>query len=152
MMYDGIIPYQGGQSPVGVTFMNAQEATFVIAGLMGFGGDQIEGAGEPLGQNVFAYDYLDGRVVHLRGFSGHGMNPTQEAFIPDFFQGCVKEPDCPEDLDQDGVVDGTDLTLILGHWGDTISPPGSGFDLDGDGIVAGGDLSRILGFWGLCSG
>jgi len=149
---DGLIPYEGGESPVGLTFLDAREATFIIARLMGHEGDRLEGPGESLGGNVHAYDYLDGRVVHLRGFAGHGMNKVQRAFIPTFLGDCTEPPDCPEDLDEDGSIDGTDLSLLLGHWGDPIEPPGTGFDLDGDGIVAGGDLTRILGFWGACSG
>ena len=149
---DGLIPYEGGRSPVGLTFLDAREATFIVARLMGHDGDRIEGPGDSLGDNVFAYEYLNGQVVHLRGFAGHGMNQVQRAFIPSFFEDCVEPPACPEDLDEDGTVDGTDLSLLLGHWGDLVEPPGTGFDLDGDGIVAGGDLSRILGFWGVCSG
>jgi len=49
----------------------------------------------------------------------------------------------PADLDGDGVVNGSDLALLLNQWG----APGSA-DLDGDGIVGGGDLAILLNGWG----
>ncbi|MDG2029525.1 MAG: right-handed parallel beta-helix repeat-containing protein [Phycisphaerales bacterium] len=48
----------------------------------------------------------------------------------------------PADLNFDGIVDGADMTILLGSWGG----PGSG-DLDGNGIVDGADLTRLLGAW-----
>lgn len=56
---------------------------------------------------------------------------------------CTAQP-CPEDLNGDHVVDGTDLGLILGAWG---TPD---LDLSGDGIVDGTDLGLVLGAWGAC--
>jgi hypothetical protein len=47
------------------------------------------------------------------------------------------------DLNGDGVVDGADLTILLGAWGS--SGPG---DLNGDGLVDGADLALLLGLWG----
>lgn len=48
------------------------------------------------------------------------------------------------DLSGDGTVDGADLALILGSWGD--GPSAS--DLDGDSTVNGADLAILLGNWG----
>jgi hypothetical protein len=52
---------------------------------------------------------------------------------------------CPGDFNGDGVVDGADLTILLGDWG------GSAADLNGDGLVDGADLTILLGNWGICS-
>ena len=52
---------------------------------------------------------------------------------------------CRADLDNNGAVGGTDLSIILLRWG----TPGPG-DLDGDGIVSGGDLTVLLAGWGPC--
>lgn len=49
------------------------------------------------------------------------------------------------DFDCDGVVDGTDLGILLGYWG---ACPGCAADLNGDGIVNGTDLAVLLGSWG----
>lgn len=46
------------------------------------------------------------------------------------------------DLDADGRVDGVDLGLLLGSWGQ----PGPA-DLDGSGVVDGGDLGVLLAAW-----
>jgi poly(3-hydroxybutyrate) depolymerase len=150
---DGVIPYEGGQSPVGLSFLPAEQAAYMIARLMGYEGEQFEGPGEPLGSDVFVHPYLDGQVVMLRGFAGHGMNPVQEQYLKNFLMDCEVLPEpCPEDFNEDAQIDGADLSLLLGHWGKQVDPPGTGYDLSGDGLVSGPDLSRVLGFWGSCGG
>ncbi|MFO0963531.1 MAG: choice-of-anchor tandem repeat NxxGxxAF-containing protein [Phycisphaerales bacterium] len=52
---------------------------------------------------------------------------------------------CPSDLNGDQVVDGADLGLLLGNWGNS----GVG-DIDGSGTVDGADLGLLLGGWGAC--
>jgi hypothetical protein len=49
----------------------------------------------------------------------------------------------PADFDGNGLVDGSDLSRLLGAWGESTSE----LDLDGDGVVTGGDLSILLGEW-----
>jgi hypothetical protein len=51
---------------------------------------------------------------------------------------------CAPDLNADGLVDGSDLGVLLGGWG---SPAG---DLDANGTTDGGDLGIMLGAWGPC--
>ena len=48
------------------------------------------------------------------------------------------------DLNCDEVVDGQDLSLVLGAWGGSERA----MDLDGSCTVDGGDLALILGNWG----
>lgn len=52
------------------------------------------------------------------------------------------------DLDGNGVVNGTDLAMLLAAWG----PNGSIADLNGDGVVNGADLSAMLLNWGGVAG
>ncbi|MCH2144590.1 MAG: C25 family cysteine peptidase [Phycisphaerales bacterium] len=47
------------------------------------------------------------------------------------------------DFNGDGVVDGIDLSLLLGAWG-TASPE---YDLVADGVINGADLAVLLGEW-----
>jgi 1,4-alpha-glucan branching enzyme len=47
------------------------------------------------------------------------------------------------DLNGDWFVDGADLGMVLGMWGQ----PGAA-DFNGDGIVDGADLGSLLGAWG----
>jgi len=61
--------------------------------------------------------------------------------VPD---DCVS---CPGDLDADGAIDGSDLSVLLGYWGTS----NQSADLDGNGMVSGSDLSILLGNWGGCS-
>lgn len=51
------------------------------------------------------------------------------------------------DLNGDGQVDGLDLGILHGAWGE--ATPGNGVaDLDGDGAIDGADLGVLLGAWG----
>lgn len=58
--------------------------------------------------------------------------------------------DCIGDLTNDGQVDGGDLTVVLGYWGQC-GPSKCLGDLNGDGLVDGGDITIILAYWGPCS-
>jgi len=55
-----------------------------------------------------------------------------------------ENPSTPADLDGDGVVNGADLAVLLGAWGQK----GGAADLDGSGVVGGADLTILLGAWG----
>ena len=50
---------------------------------------------------------------------------------------------CEGDLNEDGFVDGADLTILLAAW-DTNNPVA---DLNGDGNVGGADLTILLAAW-----
>lgn len=70
-------------------------------------------------------------IAQLRAEAGDpGTDPTE---------------DCLGDLNEDGVVDGADLAIVLGFWGDD-----DGGDLTGDDITDGADIAIILGYWGPC--
>lgn len=59
---------------------------------------------------------------------------------------------CVGDLTGDGLVDGADLGVILGGWGQSVacfSGTQTG-DLNGDLVVNGVDLAVLLGAWGEC--
>jgi hypothetical protein len=68
---------------------------------------------------------------------GGGSSDQDSNGIPD-------ECECIGDVNFDGLVNGADLSALLGSWGD------SAFDLNGDDIVDGLDLSILLGTWGIC--
>ncbi len=55
--------------------------------------------------------------------------------------------DCPGDVDENQVVDFTDLVLLLSAWGPCSGCPE---DVDGDGSVGFTDLVQLLGGWGPC--
>jgi hypothetical protein len=80
-------------------------------------------------------------------FSSGGWNDAAgetraEAVIIEYEEG-VK--DCIEDLDGDGSVGGSDLTILLSSWNSS----GSG-DINQDGTTNGADLTLLLSKWGLC--
>ncbi|MFO0829704.1 MAG: hypothetical protein U0572_16305 [Phycisphaerales bacterium] len=58
--------------------------------------------------------------------------------------GCTYAAPCPADLTHDGVVDASDLGVLLGAWGVAAG------DLTGDGTTDASDLGVLLGAWGPC--
>ncbi|MFO0784075.1 MAG: S8 family serine peptidase [Phycisphaerales bacterium] len=61
---------------------------------------------------------------------------------------------CPMDINEDGLVDGTDLGILLASWG---TPSCDGHapcraDFNCDGAVDAQDLGMLLGTWGPCQG
>jgi len=56
-------------------------------------------------------------------------------------------PSIPGDANGDGVINGADLAVVLGNWGECkVSCPCAG-DLTSDGVVDGSDLAQVLGNW-----
>ena len=84
---DPTIPYSGGNSKVGLDFLNAEDAIFYIAENQGFTGDKLPPEGLALGSPViFEYSYLSGDVVHIKGNAEHSINPSQLDYLRIFFQ------------------------------------------------------------------
>ena len=74
-------------------------------------------------------------ITHLR--TGTGTEGTGES-----------NP-CDEDLNNDDVIDGADLGVLLANWGG--DPANHEADLNGDDEVDGADLGLLLAHWGPCS-
>ena len=52
-------------------------------------------------------------------------------------------PSCPADLDSDGLVNSTDLTILLGAW----AAGTAAGDIDRDDDIDSADLTLLLGAW-----
>ena len=65
----------------------------------------------------------------------------------DGFPACA--PPCPGDIDENTIVDGVDLAIVLSRWG-TNPKDYPRADTNGDGTVDGADLAQVLGTWGAC--
>ena len=86
------------------------------------------------------------------------MRCTLEHYRPQLFTeggggggggGCSTS--CVGDINENNIVDGGDLGLLVAAWG----PCGETeccADLDQNGVVDGGDLGAMLGAWGACQG
>ena len=69
-----------------------------------------------------------------------------QSFTADFLATWTIVQECPADLDGDGEVSGSDLSMLLGAWGGGDAD----LDLDGDEFIDGSDLAFLLGDWGAC--
>jgi poly(3-hydroxybutyrate) depolymerase len=88
---DQLIPYNGGLSNVGATFLPAETAAHIIATHKGYTGSILT-SGTTIGTGsleITEYSYLFGDVVHLKGSAQHQANPTQKNYITDYFSDCA---------------------------------------------------------------
>ena len=84
----------------------------------------------------------NGCPIYARSATINGTVDDPDAII------IIEEtPDCPGDVDGDGVVSGVDLAIVLGAWGSNDADA----DVSGDGTVDGVDLAIVLGAWGVCT-
>ncbi|MFM8818672.1 MAG: hypothetical protein ACKOHI_12520 [Phycisphaerales bacterium] len=94
----------------------------------------------------------DGIVDYGQILQGH-VPDTNSNGVPDGCE-CATSPTlpacCTGNLNNDSVVDGSDLGIFLGAWGSCSAacPP----DFNRDGVVDGGDLGILLNSWGSCPG
>ena len=65
----------------------------------------------------------------------------------DGFLACT--PPCLGDIDENTLVDGVDLAIVLGRWG-TNPKDYPRADTNGDSVVDGADLAQVLSNWGAC--
>lgn len=88
---DPLIPYNGGSSPVGVDFLPAEEAAYLIAQYKGYSGSMIGGMeGNPIGMPlVFEYAYPEQEVYHIRGNASHAANESQLDYVKSFLEDCT---------------------------------------------------------------
>jgi hypothetical protein len=135
---------------------NLTSASTAFMGLVGYSfglvpsstGDQVWGDdfcllyGRVVGSSVGAC-CVDDTCVQTIETSCLGSWQGAGSFCDDGSPGCES---CSGDLTSDGLVDGADLNVLLGDWGQ----PASIADINADGLVDGGDLNILLGAWGLC--
>jgi len=81
-------------------------------------------------------------LVRVAGFGPASAGPGALS-VTDGPLDCASP--CPEDLDGDSLVDGSDIGRLLLGWG---SPGPS--DINGDGLTNGADVALLLAAWGPC--
>ncbi len=123
-------------------------------GLSRESGDWLWQSGEPVTESP----WLPGEP-NLTGdfacFYGGGDGPLpglDDTFEANARRALIIEfpaPPCLGDIDNDGIVGGADLGLMLGSWGACPSGPCLA-DLNNDGVITGSDLGLLLGQWGVC--
>ena len=68
--------------------------------------------------------------------------------VPDCCDEGVSCDPCLGDVNNDGQVNGADISVLLGFWGLNGKPVAA--DINKDGSVDGADLAQLLGSWGEC--
>lgn len=68
--------------------------------------------------------------------------------IPDCCATLLGCRGCPADLNDDAIVNGSDIAVLLGFWGPVGAFPAA--DLNSDGVVNGAEIAIVLGAWGPC--
>jgi glucose/arabinose dehydrogenase len=112
----------------GTGYTNFSNRNELESSLEGYGVDNISTFGEDYHGEIYICDQSGGELFKIIPASGE--------------VDCT--PPLQGDMNGDCLVDGTDLSIVLGFWGQS-GPEG---DANGDGNVDGGDLSIVLGFWG----
>ena len=109
---------------------------------------QLRALAAPGGEITFTA-VPDGTGIRLgydRDFDGYADRDELDAGSDPADPTSIPTP-CPADLTGDGLVDGSDLGVLLGAWG---ACQGCAADIDASGTVNGADLSVMLGSWGDC--
>lgn len=76
-----------------------------------------------------------------------GQERTMTPAVASFTVQTTPPTPCPGDTNNDHVVNGADLSVLLGQFGTAVTP-NTGADFNGDGFVNGADLSVLLGLFG----
>ena len=134
----------GGMGPYPLSYPITNYSDVVhpsAAGELAFSGDMGDAAVD-----------MDGGVFRTTfwGFPFEAVGPLSDRveLMQTFFDWCGGlTPDCPADLNGDGVVDVLDLLAVLAVWGPC---PGCPEDINGDGVVNVLDLLEVLAAWGPC--
>ena len=86
-------------------------------------------------------------TVELTVSNACGSAAAAPFYLPITCEDVVEPPaDCPEDVDEDGLVTVSDLLLVLGEFGCTADCGRE--DISGDGMVTVNDLLDLLGSFG----
>lgn len=100
-----------------------------------FAGDRLEVYFDP------AYSITQGGIEFGTTSQSPGCGGSVHAVAP-------PRPPCPGDVDGDGEVDLTDLSILLAHYGMAAGATESDGDMNGDGAVGLTDLSIMLANFG----
>ena len=114
----------------------------IPSGLIGSNSDSIELSFDPAGLRAGSYEFtlqIDVMEEDLPGAESGLLSIDLVVQVDD-------AGGQPADFNNDGFVDGVDLTTLLGSWGS------SNNDLTGDGVVSGPDLAQLLAAWGPVAG
>jgi len=135
-------PFSTQQGSVESNFLRPVDPATTLGDIVGLDHasliERYDGSGGGAGVDLATLGLASIRFVRIDGPSSAGFSPEIDAVAD------VAPADPSADIDRDGAVDASDLSLLLAAWGTRDSAA----DLDLDGSIGAGDLSILLGAWG----
>lgn len=110
------------------------------------------GAATPQFEERFVFGFAAGaRSIHAADLNGNGridlLSASQDDDAIRWYLNSAGAA-CAADLDGDGLVGASDLSTMLGSWGDCDGDCSA--DLNQDDAIDAADLAALLGSWGPC--
>ncbi len=143
--YLDVGPFSPVAGAVESDFTRPVDPSITLHALIGLSHEEVveryAGSGGGAGIDIGALGLSSARFVRITGPGAAGMSPEIDAIA------AVSPVGSPADLDGDGVVGASDLSMLLSAWG-IAGGKGPSADLDGDGVVAASDLAILLAAWG----
>lgn len=103
---------------------------------------------EVLSAEITGLSWGPGQTLALRWKTNELSGQDNGLAIDDLVVTGIEGGGDPADLNGDGVVDFSDLLILLSNWGACADPGDCASDLSGDGIVDFTDLLVLLSSWG----
>ena len=97
--------------------------------------------------NLFVSSITSHHLLQFDGQTGDDMGPFCFVANPGSLVFKIKSPACDADINNDGMVDVSDVLSVISNWG---SCKGCPEDIDQDGIVDVSDLLIVISNWGEC--
>ncbi|MFM7052563.1 MAG: alpha-amylase family glycosyl hydrolase [Planctomycetota bacterium] len=99
---------------------------------------------DPTFANTGTYDLDASYATPWDGLPASGIFDIGPYSCVIFSKGDAPVPTNPADVNGDGIVNGADLSFVLGSWGTA----NAAADIDDNGVVNASDLARVLSAWG----
>ncbi len=154
-MVDPSLTIQFATDDQGVAFLNGVRITALMTASSNFGSDSVDGDGLP----ILTWPSIDTVTITDPGLLPCGPNEL----LIGLCGNCSSDPTGLEfkatltfridsslisaDLTGDRVVNGADLGLLLGDWGECPARGECSSDLNCDGMVDGADLGLLISAW-----
>ncbi len=139
--YEDALPYATQPGVIETNFLRPVDPSLTLGDFLGLEYDSCvtlyDGSGGGAGIDLAMVGLTRARFIRFTN-TVIGSSPEIDAVAD------VEALTPSADLDRDGAVGASDLSMLLASWGSF----DEAIDLDGDGVIGAGDLALLLGAWG----